>query len=164
MDQFECPNCRIITRPAAIYVSRGKTWWSVSPHEAALYGDLCRHRETWSHGRILGCPSMRTAIDPRLWPDTETPRGDTTDQRTDEVSIADVATASYVIEARGDVLVRHPPMIADSFRDPVVRTKFQGNPGAAEVKSFDLSDVTLIPTRLLLFQDGRANRRDPVHR
>jgi hypothetical protein len=62
---------------------------------------------------------MRSAID--RWP---RPSGAIASPRTvfgaGEVSIADVATASYLIEARADRPVPVPPVIGDSFRDPDV--------------------------------------------
>jgi hypothetical protein len=153
MEDFVCPQCYLQTRPQAFFYSRGETWWSVSAAEGSLYRNLCPHRNTWPNETILGCPSMRTAIDRwlRPAPTTGAPR---TEFGTGEVSIANVATASYLVEARGDCPVRVPPVIADSFLDPEIKTQFEHNPGSIEVKGFDLRDVVLVAARLLLFQDG----------
>ena len=84
---------------------------------------------------------MRTRIDAWL-------------QGATEVSIRDIASARYLIEARADSPVRFAPVIADSFRDPAVRADFQRNPGTADVESFDLYDVVLAAERLILFHNG----------
>jgi hypothetical protein len=144
---FVCPECHLRTRPAALFLSGRKTWWSVSPAEASLYGDLCRHREMWRNGVILGCVSMRAAIDPWLRSEPDTQTG--------QVSIAEIATASYVIEARADISVRSPPVIAESFRDSEIRAGFQCNPGSAEIRSYDLRDVVLDADRMILLRNGR---------
>jgi hypothetical protein len=153
MEDFVCPQCYLQTRPQAFFYSRGETWWSVSTAEARLYRNLCPHRQTWPNETVLGCPSMRTAIDRwlRPAPATGAPR---TEFGTGEVSIADVAVARYLIEARGDCPVPVPPVIGDSFLDPDVRAEFASNPGSVEINIFDLRDVVLVAPRLLLFQDG----------
>ena len=153
MDDFVCPQCYLQTRPQAFFYSRGETWWSVSAAEGSLYRNLCPHRQAWPNETILGCPSMRSAIDRWLRPalTTSAPR---TVFGTGEVSIADVAAARYLIEARGDCPVPIPPVIGDSFRDPDVRADFASNPGSNEVRIFDLRDVVLVAPRMLLFQDG----------
>jgi hypothetical protein len=151
MPAFVCPECYLEVRPHACFVSRGKTWWSVSPAEASIYANICPQRELWPTGPILGCPSMRSAIDRWL-------AGDAGHAAVrfgaGEVSIADVAAASHVIEQRAECPVPIPPVIADSFRDTDVRTDFAANPGAIEVRSFDLRDVVLVASRMILFKDG----------
>jgi capsular polysaccharide biosynthesis protein len=151
MGDFVCPQCYIQTRPHAFFYSRGETWWSVSPSEQSRYRDHCPHRKTWPNGTILGCPSMRAAIERWLWAAAAPPAlfG------TGEVSIAGVAAARHLIEARGDCPVQVPPVIADSFRDPEVRANFESNPGSIEINSFDLRDVVLVAAHMLLFRDGQ---------
>jgi capsular polysaccharide biosynthesis protein len=153
MDDFVCPQCYLQTRPHAFFYSRGETWWSVSAAEGQTYRNLCPHRTAWPNETILGCPSMRSAIDRWLRPalTTVAPR---TAFGTGEVSIAGVAAASYLIEERNECAVPIPPVIAGSFRDPELRTQFGCNPGSIEVRSFDLRDVVLVASRLLLFHDG----------
>jgi len=153
MDAFVCPECYIPTRPHALYFSRDKTWWSVSAEEAPLYRDLCRHKEAWPDGSILGCDSMRVAIERRL----SGLRGDTrlASFGPEEISIAAVAAARHMIEHRADCRVAIPPVIGDSFRDPAARAAFQRNPGTTRIDGFDLRDVTLVAARMLLFSNGR---------
>ena len=99
MRTFVCPECYLEARPHAYFVSRGKTWWSVSPAEASIYSNICPQRELWPTGPLLGCPSMRSALDRWLAADAT----DTLVRFGDgEVSIADVAAASHVIEQRAE--------------------------------------------------------------
>jgi hypothetical protein len=91
---FVCPECHLSTRPAALFFSRGKTWWSASPAEQAMYRERCHHRRVWPNGTILGCASMRAAINPWLRAEPPEPEPAHTTAPA-EVSIADVATASF---------------------------------------------------------------------
>lgn len=151
MRGFVCPECYLETRPSALFAAAGKTWWSVSPAEASVYGNLCPHREVWPDGTIFGCDSMRVAIDPWLLSDRRPPQ---TCFGGGEVSIADVATECHLVEAQGDVAISTPPSIAESFRDLDTRAQFQCNPGTIGVNLYDLRDVLLVSARLLLFKDG----------
>ena len=96
---------------------------------------------------------MRTAIDPWFRSD---PHPRTLETRrippgTGEVPIADLAIASHLIEAGGDVPTRFTPVVSGAFRDEEIRAEFQRNPGSTDVKSHDLRDVTLVPARMILF-------------
>jgi hypothetical protein len=157
MDAFVCPRCQLETRPAAWFFSRGKTWWSVSSAEAASYRSRCGHPEVWPAGTILGCESLRAAIDPWLRAGRSVADGGGAGAP-DEISIAEAATASVVIEARGDVAVAFPPVVGESFRDPEIRAAFERNPGIAEARSYELTNVVFDAARLLLFSNGKRVR------
>jgi len=144
MGPFVCPECRLQIRATALFVSRGKAWWTAPHADTSSYRDLCRHGEYLPNGTILGCEAMRAVIDPWLQsqPDTADVAGPSdvrsrsqqrqTTAGTAEISISDIATASYLIEARADIPVRFRPVVAGSFRDPEDMAEFQRNPGSTE--------------------------------
>jgi hypothetical protein len=154
MEAFVCPECQLETRPAACFFSRGKTWWSVSPAEAVSYRQRCRRPELWPGGTILGCESLRVTIDPWLHAGRSVDDGGGSGTP-DEISIAEVAINSVVVEPQADVAVAFPPELGDSFRDPEIRAAFECNPGTAEVRAYELTNVVFDAARLLLYSNGR---------
>jgi hypothetical protein len=78
-----CPKCHVLLQPTALFIIRGKTYWSAFPEEAEFYDRACDYKEHPFGSIITGCRFMRQVLDhllltrsPDNAPSQEVPRAD----------------------------------------------------------------------------------------
>jgi hypothetical protein len=72
-----------------------------------------------------------------------------------DIAAADIASMSFVIEERSDISRSTKPTAGGPFRDQERLEDFQRNPGSTEIRSFDLTDIILIPACVALLHANR---------
>jgi hypothetical protein len=60
MPHAVCPICQFVLRPAAVYWSGGRRYWSVLPQDRASFEATCHHPQKALGDGISWCPSLRS--------------------------------------------------------------------------------------------------------